>query len=78
MTIYLLVGMGEVKGHRRITDAPHQNTPRIKNTRIRISPGTLIINYSTTTYPNRIILNPKVESIELLNLYNSVFLSKAL
>jgi hypothetical protein len=61
-----------------VTDAPHQNTSRIKNTRIRISPRTLIINYSTTTYPNKIILNHRAESIEILNLYNLVFLSKAL
>jgi hypothetical protein len=61
-----------------LTDAPHQNTSRIKNTRIRISPRTLIINYSTTTYPNKIILNHRVESIKILNLCNSVFLSKAL
>jgi hypothetical protein len=62
----------------RIPDFPHQNTPRIKNTRIRISPRTLIINYSTTTYPNKIILNYRVESIEILSLCNSIFLSKAL
>ena len=61
-----------------LPDFPHQNTPRIKNTRIRISPRTLIINYSTTTYPNKIILNHMVESIEILSLCNSIFLSKAL